>query len=96
MWGIEEILGFSAEEGQNIMSNVKRGGWILIGMILGGLVGSSMKAVQAQPNAPGRLKVTLASASIGQGAFIKDTKSTGCWFVVANAGVAMAPPEACQ
>ena len=78
------------------MSNVKRGGWILIGMMLGGLVGSSMQAVQAQRNDPGRLKVTLASASIGQGAFIKDTKSTGCWFVVANAGVAMAPAEACQ
>jgi hypothetical protein len=37
---------------------------------------------------------------MGQGAFIKDTKSSGCWLVVtqANAGVAMvtAPVEACS
>ena len=83
-----------------IMSNVKRGGWILIGIVLGALAASSMSAVQAQPNDPKRLTVTYTSTGLGQAAFIKDTKSVGCWFVVtqANAGVAMvtAPPEACS
>src|SRR5688572_7125225 len=83
-----------------IMSNVKRGGWILMGMVLGALAASSMSAVQAQPNDPKRLTVTYTSTGFGQAAFIKDTKSVGCWFVVtqANAGVAMvtAPPEACS
>ena len=82
------------------MTNVKRGGWVLIGMVLGALVASSIGTVKAQPNDAKRLTVKYASTSMGQAAFIKDTKSAGCWFVVtqANAGVAMvtAPVEACQ
>ena len=82
------------------MSNVNRGGWILVGIVLGALGASSMAAVKAQPNDAKRLTVTHATAGIGQAAFIKDTKSAGCWLVVtqANAGMAMvtAPAEACQ
>ncbi|RPH54574.1 MAG: hypothetical protein EHM89_18385 [Acidobacteria bacterium] len=87
------------------MKNVTRIGWILVGVVLGALATSwiapTMSAQNDRPrlqvtNDRTRLKVTLASASIAQAAFIKDTKSNGCWFVVANAGVAMAPAEACQ
>lgn len=80
----------------SIMSNVKRGGWILIGMVLGALATSWIAPTMAAQTDRTRLKVTLASANLAQAAFIKDTKSTGCWFVVANAGVAVAPAEACQ
>ena len=78
------------------MSNVNRGGWILIGIVLGALATSWIAPTLSAQNDQTRLKVTLASANIAKAAFVKDTKSTGCWFVVANAGVAIAPPEACQ
>jgi hypothetical protein len=57
-----------------------------------------MSAVQAQPDDPKRLTVTYAGTGFGQAAFIKDTKSGGCWFVVtqANAGMVTAPAAACQ
>ena len=78
------------------MGIVKRGGWILIGMVLGALATSWIAPTMTAQTDQRRLKVTLASANLAQAAFIKDTKSTGCWFVVANAGVAVAPAEACQ
>ena len=78
------------------MKNVTRIGWILVGVVLGVLATTWVAPTMSAQNDRTRLKVTLASANIAQGAFVKDTKSTGCWFVVANTGVAMAPPEACQ
>ena len=78
------------------MKNVARSGWLLLGMVLGALATSWIVPTMSAQNDRTRLNVTLASASFAQAAFIKDTKSTGCWFVVANAGVAIAPPEACQ
>jgi hypothetical protein len=78
------------------MKNVTRSGWILVGVVLGALATSWIAPTMSAQNDQTRLKVTLASANFAQAAFIKDTKSTGCWFVVANAGVAMAPAEACQ
>jgi hypothetical protein len=78
------------------MKNVARSGWILVGVILGALATSWIAPTMSAQNDQTRLKVTRVSASLAQAVFIKDTKSTGCWFVVANAGVAMAPAEACQ
>lgn len=78
------------------MKHVTRSGWILLGVVLGALATSWIAPTMSAQNNQARLKVTLASASFAQAAFIKDTKSTGCWFVVADAGVAIAPPEACQ
>jgi hypothetical protein len=82
------------------MSNVKRGGWVLIGVVVGALAASSIGALKAQSVDPRRLKVTVAGATVAQATFIKDTKSTGCWLVMTrgNDGVAMvtAPPEACE
>jgi hypothetical protein len=83
-------------EREDNMKNVRRGGWILVGVLLGALATSWFAPTMSAQNDPTRLKVALASASIAQAAFIKDTKSTGCWLVVANAGVAVAPAEACQ
>jgi hypothetical protein len=80
------------------MSMVKRGGWILIGVIIGALAGSSINAVKAQGSADAaRLKVSalMPIGPMGMGAFVKDTKTTGCWLVSATA-IAIAPPEACQ
>ena len=78
------------------MKNVTRGGWILVGVVLGALATSWSAPTMSAQNDRARLKVTLTSANFAQAAFIKDTRSTGCWFAVANAGVAVAPPEACQ
>lgn len=78
------------------MKNVTRSGWILVGVVLGALATNWIAPTIAAQSDRTRLKVALASAGVAQAAFIKDTKSTGCWFVVANAGVAMAPAEACQ
>lgn len=60
-------------------------------------------AWQARPASAGRL-VELGYSSTSHGHFflVKDTASTGCWFVgnignSGNAGVtAIAPPEACK
>ena len=78
------------------MKKVTRSGWILVGVVLGALGTSWIAPTMSAQNDQTRLKVTLASANFAKAAFIKDTKSTGCWFVVANAGVATSPPEACQ
>jgi hypothetical protein len=82
------------------MSIMKRGGWILVGVVIGALAASSSRGVTAQSQDGTRLKLTTTSAGIGQAIFIKDTKSTGCWFVVsqpnAGVGIATAPPEACE
>jgi hypothetical protein len=67
-----------------------------MGVVLGALATNWIAPTMSAQNDQPRLRVTLTSANIAQAAFIKDTKSTGCWFVVANAGVAMAPAEACQ
>ena len=82
--------------GGDNMKNVTRSGWILVGVVLGALATSWTAPTLTAQNDQPRLRVTLTSANLAQAAFIKDTKSSGCWFVVANAGVAIAPPEACK
>jgi len=83
------------------MSVVKRGGWILIGVVIGALATSSISAVRVkeQPMDTSRLRVTLAANPLGTAAFVKDNKSTGCWLVFSKdsaMSVVTAPPEACQ
>jgi hypothetical protein len=83
------------------MSIVKRGGWILIGVIIGALAASSINAAKAQGSADAaRLKVGdfMSVGQMGTGAFVKDTKSTGCWLVLTGGSataIAAAPPDAC-
>jgi len=79
------------------MSIMKRGGWILIGVIIGALAASSINAVKAQGSTDAaRLKVIalMPIGPVGMGAIVKDTKSPGCW-LVSNTAMAVAPPEAC-
>ena len=76
------------------MSIFKRTGLILVGVAIGAIGTSSLGALRAQgkPADPSRLTVTLMSTSIGSAAFVKDTKSEGCWFVFTkNDGVSIAP-----
>jgi hypothetical protein len=85
------------------MSIAKRIGWILIGVVIGGLATGSMSAVREQQRqaSPGRLAfVDVSSGNFGAvAAFVKDTKSTGCWLAMSkgDSGVSLvtAPPEAC-
>jgi len=83
------------------MSILKRVGWILIGILIGGLAGSSMAATNGQlPEVP-RIKATMAApvGAVGFVSFVRDTKSNGCWVVVAKdtaLSVAVAPERACD
>ena len=85
------------------MNIITRSGWILVGVVVGAIGTSSLSAVRQQTvsHAPdsSRLVVSLHSATIGQAAFIKDTKSEGCWIALTkNDGVSIAPApiSACQ
>ena len=64
--------------------------------IVGAIGTSPLGAVKQQTvsHAPdsSRLVVSLHSATVGQAAFVKDTKSEGCWIVITkNDGLAIAP-----
>jgi hypothetical protein len=79
----------------------KRTGWVLMGVFIGALATGSVSAVKQQPQTvdQSRLTVALASTSLGVVAFVKDTKSDGCWFVFSKdtgVSVAPAPHAACQ
>ena len=85
------------------MNIITRSGWIAVGIVLGVIGTSRFFPAQGQTvsHAPdsSRLVVSLHNATIGQAAFIKDTKSEGCWIVITkNDGVAIAPApiQACQ
>lgn len=83
------------------MSIAKRAVLILVGVAIGAIGTSSLGAArkQAKPPDASRLTVTLAPTSIGSAAFVKDTKSEGCWFVFVkgdSVSVAPAPNSACN
>ena len=84
------------------MRTMKRVGWILIGVVIGVLATSSIGAVKEQFQEPARLSVSYATANnLGaMAAFIKDTKSGGCWLSLryGDSGVSLvtAPPSACE
>jgi len=83
------------------MSITKRTGLILVGVAIGAIGTSSLGAAreQAKPSDASRLTVTLAPTNIGSVAFVKDTKSEGCWFVFTkgdSVAVAPAPISACN
>ena len=81
------------------MSIVKRCGWIVIGVVIGALATGSIGAVRRQDADQSRLKTTFASTPMGLAAFVKDTKSDGCWLVFskdAAVAIATAPTQACQ
>jgi hypothetical protein len=83
------------------MSTVKRVGWILIGVLIGGLAGSSIAATKAQlPSQSNEMRITSTMVPTPEGTvvFLKDTKSAGCWLLLRHpngTSVAVAPAEAC-
>jgi hypothetical protein len=84
---------------EDSMRIVKRCGWILIGVIIGALATSSLGARKQQSADESRLKTSFATTPMGLAAFVKDTKSDGCWLVFskdAAVSVATAPAQACQ
>ena len=84
------------------MRTMKRVGWILIGVIIGALATGSSGAVKEQFQESPRLKVSVVRAgNLGaMAAFIKDTRSGGCWLSLRhrNSGVSLvtAPLAACE
>ncbi len=84
------------------MRTMKRVGWILIGVIIGALATSSSGAGKEQFQEPPRLKVSFVTAgNLGaMAAFIKDTRSGGCWLSLQRGDAAVslvtAPPSACE
>ena len=83
------------------MRILKRTGWVLVGAVVGALATSSVGAVKQQAHTPdaSRLTVALASTSVGMAAFVKDTRSDGCWIVFIKgdgASIAPAPGPACS
>ena len=83
------------------MSILKRTGLIVVGVAIGAIGTSSLGAVreQGKPADHSRLRVTIAPTNIGSAAFVKDTKSEGCWFVFTkgdSVAVAPAPTRACD
>jgi hypothetical protein len=85
------------------MNIIQRTGWIVLGIAIGVIGTSRIGAVTEQaafPKSDGaRLTIALADTPIGRFAFVKDTKSEGCWIVRSSGeGVAMAPAPnpACQ
>ena len=84
------------------MGILERTGWVLVGAVVGALATGSVGAVKQQAHAPdpSRLTVALASTSVGMAAFVKDTRSDGCWIVFIRgddgASIAPAPGPACS
>jgi hypothetical protein len=83
------------------MSSLKRAGWILIGVLIGGLAGSSMAATKAQLPEESRFKVSMKWSAGADGliSFVRDTNSNGCWLVLTKGqavSVAVAPVSACN
>ncbi len=84
------------------MRIMQRVGWILTGVVIGAVATSSSGPVKGQFQEPPRLQVSIVTAgSLGaMAAFIKDTKSGGCWLSLrhGNSGVSLvvAPLAACE
>jgi hypothetical protein len=78
------------------MTMAIRLGWILVGIVIGVVLMTSIRA-QAQPNArqPARLVFLQVPASDNSATyFIKDTKNGACWLAAAG-GIAPAPEVSC-
>jgi hypothetical protein len=78
-------------------------GLLVIGLVMGALISSSMSAVHAQHgSSPSRLVFTTIEKK-GQASelvFIKDLRTSGCWLAVETSqgviSLATAPTEACS
>ena len=83
------------------MEHVKRLGWMLAGVLIGGLAGTAVQARQ-QSQPPQRLVVVATGRVSGWNAeIVRDMKSDGCWLLIGSrtvdgaVAVAPAPPGSC-
>lgn len=80
----------------------KRVGWVLVGVVIGGLASSSLAAGRMPQERPQRLVVTSAGGFGSGGAdFIKDTKTGACWLMLRSrddmsGALAPAPAASCE
>jgi hypothetical protein len=86
------------------MTIAKRFGWMVIGIVIGGIGSSSLLAARwAQGAPPGRL-VVVAGSKLSEGVvgkFIKDMRTGACWLSIPSRddltmALAPAPAESCQ
>lgn len=64
------------------MTIAKRIGWMVIGIVIGGIGSSSLVAARWAQAAPPRRLVVVASSKLSEGVvgdFIKDIRTGACW-----------------
>jgi hypothetical protein len=84
------------------MERLKRMGWMLVGVLIGGLAATAVHARQPQSQPPQRLVVVASDRVSGWNAeIVRDMKSDGCWLLIGSrtvdgaVAVAPAPPGTC-
>lgn len=84
------------------MEHLKRLGWMLAGVLIGGLAATVVHAGQPQSPLPQRLVVVASDHVSGWNAdIVRDMKSDGCWLLIGSrtvdgaVAVAPAPPGTC-
>lgn len=87
------------------MAVVKRIGWVLLGVLIGAFSTSALVATKQLPEVPTPRLAAFGRTSIGgsrTATLIRDTKSAGCWLLIAAPGadggmvLAPAPESACS
>lgn len=81
------------------MTIAKRLGWVLVDMLIGAVITTSVHARQGRNREPDRLIEIANNVVAGRSAtLIKDAKGDGCWLMISgNEGMALAraPAAAC-
>jgi hypothetical protein len=86
------------------MTIAKRLGWMVIGIVIGGIGSSSLLAARWAQGAPPRRLVVVAGSKLSEGVvgnFIKDIRTGACWLSIPSRddmtmALAPAPTESCQ
>jgi hypothetical protein len=86
------------------MTIAKRIGWMVIGIVIGGIGSSSLVAARWAQGPPPRRLVVVASSKLSEGVvgdFIKDIRTGACWLSIPSRdgmtmALAPAPVESCQ
>ena len=67
------------------MAHVKRLGWVLVGVLIGGFGSGSLSARRPSQEQPSRRLVTLPALPLSgsvSGYFIRDAKTDACWLMI--------------
>ena len=86
------------------MTIAKRLGWVVIGIVIGGIGSTSVVAVRPPQQQPAGRLIVVGTAKIEEGVvggFLKDTKTGACWLSIRSRddmtrALAPAPEESCQ